>query len=132
MSAQPKAAPLTPTPVDPFVYRMLAGIVLGASILNFGFAANLHLQRIPNLQRVIESVKLDNIGRGGEWLLEKHFLLLPAAGIAVGVSIGAFWKLGRSQLVLAYLINFVSIAMTLAAEVANTRVWTRVLSKVLQ
>ncbi len=123
--------PITPRPFDPFVYRMLAGIVLGISVLNEGFILNMRFQRIPNLQRVVENIKLDSIGRGGEMLLKWNFLANAAGMLALGLSIAALWKLARTQIVAAYFISFIAIGSTLATEIAITRVWTRVLSKAL-
>ena len=119
-------------PMDRFVYRMLAGIALAICVLNAGFVLNMRFQRLPNLERVVESVKLESIGRGGELLMKWNFIANAAAMLALGLSIAAFWKLGRSQIVLAYLISFIAIGTTVAAEIAITRVWTRILSRVLQ
>ncbi len=132
MQGQTLENPTSRPPIDRFVYRMLAGIVMGIAVLNAGFATNTHLQRIPNLKRVLESVKLESVGRGGEWLLNRHFLVTSAAIGALGVSIGAFRNPTRSVIVFSYSLNFIAIAMTIAAEVAITRVWTRILSRVLQ
>lgn len=134
MSMLTQNTPVTSKPFDPFVYRMLAGMVLGIATLNAGFLINMRFQRIPNLQRVIESVKLDSIGRGGEFLIEGPFQVLAnsIAMLALGFSIAALWKLGRSQIVAAYFLSFVAIGTTVAMEITITRVWTRVLAKLLQ
>lgn len=119
-------------PVDTFLYRLLAAINCGLLLLILGFALNLAYQRIPNLHRVVENARLESIGRGGERLFEHTWTLVAIPAMAIAVGIVALARPGRRLLAGAFGLTFISIAVTLAAEVALTRVWTRVLGKLLQ
>jgi len=119
-------------PVDTFLYRLLAAINCGILLLVFGYGLNMKYQRIPNLQRVVESTKLESIGRGGERLFENTWVLVALPAAAAGVGLTALMRPGRRLLATAFALSFVTIAVTIAAEVVTTRVWTRVLGKLLQ
>lgn len=119
-------------PVDAFLYRLLAAINCGILLLVLGYGLNMKYQRIPNLQRVVESTRLENVGRGGERLFENTWVLVALPAVAAGVAVIALVRPARGLLASAFALSFISIAVTIAAEVATTRVWTRVLSKLLQ
>lgn len=123
----------TPSPpVDTYLYRLLAAVSFGILLLVFGFGLNMKFQRIPNLQRVVENARLESIGRGGERLFEYTWVLVALPASSAGVALAALWRPSRRQLTAAFALSFMSIAVMLAAELAATRVWTRVLGKLLQ
>ena len=123
--------PLDKPPLDRFLYRLLAAIGCGIAILTAGFDVNIAFQRIPNLRRVVDNLHWNDIGRGGVWLFACPWLPLSMATLALLVSLTAFARPRRGVLATAFLVNFAAIGLTLAAEIAASRVWTRVLSKLL-
>lgn len=111
-------------PIDRFLYRLLAGTAVGLAIMIAAFAANQAFQRIPNAQRVMQERHIDAAGRIGEQLFAHPYLALGAAVAALLVSAAAVIRLQRPLLAGAFVCNFIAAGLTVATEVALSRVWT--------
>ena len=116
-------------PADTFLYRLFAATSCGIAVITAGFAANLALQRIPTLQRAAENyVGLHSVGRAGDFVFEHPYWPLIAASLALIASVVAFATIRKSAMAVALICNFGAMGLTLAAEVAMSRVWTRMLT----